>query len=421
MTHGMLAYDATLRMPLVVSVPGADARTDDEPLSLAELGPRLLAATGIRPGAERLPVYSETRYPRRAGWHALSVLTDDRWKLIRSSEAELYEIQKDPHEQSNVAAAHPNVVQAMSAALDQLQAGERSSGGVTAEAAERLRALGYVSGSPSVSVDDPKAPNPARAIDAWTRFEQALGKLNAGQTAEAASDLRAIAAAHPESAVFQTTYARALQDAGDAKSALRIYRAAAARWQTDPALFHDLAVAARAAGEAAEAERAERAALALDGSSPMAQNGLGLLAADAGRHAEAVAAFERAAQLDPSNPSYWSNLGNARRAEGNAAAAEQAYRKALEADANYPDALNGLGTLQVQSGRAGEAVTLFERALERDPQLYEARLNLGIALQQTGQADRAAAVYRELLATAPPSAKRERDAATQLLRSIANR
>jgi Flp pilus assembly protein TadD len=418
MTHGMLAYDATLRMPLIVFVPGGEARTDDQPLSLAELGPRLLAGAGLRPGAERLPVYSETRYPRRAGWHALSVLTDDRWKLIRSSEAELYEIHNDPHEQSNVAAAHPNIVQAMSAALDKLQAGERSSGGVTAEAAERLRALGYVSGSPPVTADDPKAPNPARAIDAWTGFERALGKLNGGQAAEAASELKAIATAHPESAVFQTTYARALQDAGDAKSALRIYRAAAARWQTDPALFHDLAVAARAAGDAAEAERAERAALALDGRSAMAQNGIGLLAADAGRHAEAAAAFERAAQLDPTNPSYWSNLGNARRAAGDSAAAEQAYRKALEADANYPDALNGLGTLQVQSGRAGEAVSLFERALERDPQLYEARLNLGIALQQSGQRERAAAIYREILAAAPASAKRERQAAGELLRSL---
>jgi hypothetical protein len=45
-------------------------------------------------------------------------------------------------------------------------------------------------------------------------------------------------------------------------------------------------------------------------------------------------------------------------------------------------------------------------------------LNLGIALQESGEGERAAAVYRELLATAPPSAKREREAAAQLLRAV---
>jgi arylsulfatase A-like enzyme/Flp pilus assembly protein TadD len=417
-THGMLAYDATLRVPLVIAVPNAERHTDSNVMSLADLGPRLLQAAGIGNRTASLPAYSETRYPRRAGWHALSVLTDERWKLIRSSEPELYEIGSDSLEQKNVASDHPNVVQAMSAAIDKLQAGERTSDAVSAEASERLRALGYVSGSAAISSDDPGAPNPARVIDAWTRFEHALGQLNAGDAEKAAIALQAIAAAHPESMVFQSTYARALKDAGNPKAAVRVYKSAAAKWQTDPALFHDLAVAAREAGDAAEAARAEQAALALDANSAMAQNGLGLLSADAGRHADAAAAFERATKIDPTNASYWTNLGNARRALDDGAGAESAFRKALEVDPEYPDALNGLGVLFVQGGRAAEAIPLFERALKRDGQFHEARLNLGIALQESGQRERAAATYRELLETAPPSARHERDAAVALLRAL---
>jgi choline-sulfatase len=417
-THGMLAYDATLRVPLVIALPGAAPQTVSEPISLAELGPRLLQATGIRERADRLPVYSESRYPRRAGWHGLSVLTDERWKLIGSSETELFEITGDPREERNVAQDHGSVVQAMSAALEKLQAGERSSDTVSPEASERLRALGYVSGSPAVRSDDSRAPNPARTIGAWTQFEHALGQLQRGDAAAAAATLKTLAAEHQEAPVFQTTYARALKDAGDAKAAVRVYKAAAAKWPTDPSLFHDLAVAARDAGDPQEAARAEQAALALDGSSAMAQNGLGLLHADAGRHGEAAAAFERATQLDPTNPSYWTNLGNVRRALGNRSAAEQAYRRAVQSDGDYADALNGLGTLLVESGRAADAIPLFERALKRDRQFHEARLNLGIALQESGQRERAVAVYRELLATAPPSAKRERDAAAHLLRVL---
>ena len=417
-THGMLAYDSTLRVPMMIAVPGGDGRVDHAPTSLAELGPHLLEAAGIRNGVARQPVYSESRYPRRAGWHALSVLSDERWKLIRSSETELYEIPADSREERNVASAHPNIVQAMSAAIEKIQAGERSSGDIAPDAAERLRALGYVSGSSVASSDDPKAPNPARMIAAWTSFERGLSQLQSGETVAAAELLGTLATEHPESPVFQTTYARALRERGDPKRAMQIYRAAAAKWPGDPAIFHDLAVAAREAGDLEEATRAEQASLALDGSSAMARNGVGLLHADAGRYGEAADSFERAAQLDPTNPSYWTNLGNARRALGNAQAAEQAYRKALEVDRDFGDALNGLGTLQVQSGRAADAVALFERALKSDPRLHEARLNLGIALQESGQRERAAAVYRELLATAPPSAKREREAAKQLLNTI---
>jgi choline-sulfatase len=417
-THGMLAYDTTLRVPLVVAVPGATPRREPSPISLADLAPLLLRAAGLRDDRPAAAIYAETRYPRRAGWHALAVLADDRWKLIRSSEPELYEIAGDPSETTNVAAAHPGVVQAMSAAIARTTAGAAAPAAVDPEAAARLRALGYVSGGGASTPEDPSAPNPARMIEAWTAFEAALGLLQSGHARGAVAALRPLAARHPTAPVFVSTYAQAMKDAGDPKGATRVYRQAVEQWPADPALFLDLAVAAREAGDTAEAARAEQAALALDPNSAMAQNGLGLLHADAGRHADAAAAFERAARIDPGHASYWTNLGNARRAMHDAAGAERAYRSALEADAGFADALNGLGVLQVQAGRAAEAVPLFERALARDAALHEARLNLGIALQESGQRERAAAVYREILAMAPASATREREAAAALLRGL---
>ena len=118
------------------------------------------------------------------------------------------------------------------------------------------------------------------------------------------------------------------------------------------------------------------------------------------------------------NASYSTNLGNARGATGDVGGAEAAYRQALAVDPEFADALNGLGALYVQNGRARDAIVLFERALARDPQLHEARLNLGIALQESGQVQRAAEIYRQILATTPASARRERDAATALLKSL---
>ena len=423
-THGMLAYDSTLRVPLLMAGPGVPARTVSSPVSLTDVAPSLrhlagLAATksdGVdlmsAPAAER-DVRAETRYPATAGWHPLTVLAGPQWKLIQSSEPELYDLAADPGEQQNLAAARPAIVSGMASQL-QASASDTPSSAPSAEAAERLRSLGYVSAStPSGTPSD--AASPARHAAAWTAFEHDLTLLNEGRPADALPSLAALAREFPAGALFLSTYARALKDAGKPSEALKVYRAAVEHSPADATLFHDLAVAAAAAGDRAEALRAEQAALAIDGSDPRALNGSGLLLAEAGRPADAAPLFERAASVDSSNASYWTNLGNARRDLRDASSAEAAYRRALEADPSYGDAANGIGVLLVQQHRAPDAIAWFRRALESTPDLHEARLNLGIAYQQSGQPGEAARVYREILAGSGGATPREKKAAQDLL------
>jgi len=435
-THGMLAYDATLRVPLVIRAidaasPGARGRRDD-PVSLADLAGSLLRIAGVMvPGgmsdafllagqAQDRDVYAETEYPRTAGWHPVAALADARWKLVLSAEPELYDLRTDPGETRNLAPAKGALVEGMAARVRTLAHppnGSRARDAVDAETAQRLRALGYVSGSsPPASPTD--APNPASMIHEWAAFEHALTLVNAGRPRDALPALEGLAARFPSSSVFQSTYARARLDAGDALAAMKLYRAAVAKHPRDAMLFHDLAVAARAAGDGAEAFRAEQAALALDKENPVALNALGLIHADAGRPADAAAAFDRAASIDRFNPSYWTNLGNARRELGDLAAAEAAYRRALQVNETYGDALNGLAVLLVQRGSPAEAVPLLARALEGAPDFHEARLNLGIAYQESGDTVKAAQTYRQLLATTGPRGVRERRAASELLRRL---
>lgn len=425
--HGMLAYDSTLRVPLLVVRGEGKALARGENVSLAGLAGTLLKEAGLQVpdgmavlDATAGEVYAETEYPRVAGWHGLTSLAADRWKLILSSEPELYDVAADPGETRNLAAEKGPIVDGMAGRLRQLggPVAPRGSSSVSPEAAERLRALGYVGGSASATPSDARAPNPARHVAAWTRFEAALAELTGGQAARAVPVLDRLAAEFPAARVFQATFARALKDTGQARRAVDIYRKAVARWPGDASLYHDLSVAMRAAGELKEALRAEQAALALEGSNATALNGLGLLHAEAGDLAAAAAAFEKAAAADPSDASFLVNLGNARRDLGDLDGAEQAYRRALEIDRASADAENGLGVLLVQRKRPADAIPLLERAVARDPRLYEAQLNLGIAYQESGDRARAAEAYRRLLATAPATATRERQAATELLRSV---
>jgi len=450
-THGMLLYESTLRVPLVIVAPGTRAQTIDAPVSLTEIAPTILLAAGVTPPPEMrgrnliavnrrvrlqpdrrtgdLDLYSETEYPRVAGWSPLQALTDGRWKTIRAgSTSEVYDLQQDPGEAHDLGATQGGVAAAMAARANAIHAAAVDSAHtISPDAQERLRALGYVA-STAAPPSGSAAVNPRTTTAAWSAFEDALAALNAHRPS-AIDDLKTLAAAHPDAVVFQTTYARALKEAGRPIAALNVYRQAARRWPTDATLIHDLAVTAREAAATAagplaeslrqEAVRADEAAVAIDPQSATALNGLGLLAIDAGRPADAVKSFERAAAIDPNNASYWGNLGNARRAAGDRAGAEQAYRRALEVDPRYGDAANGVGVLLVEAQRPGEAVSWFERAIASAPDLVEARLNLGIACEQAGDRARAAEAYRRVLAS--PGATREKEAAAKLLTALGGR
>ncbi|HMD35541.1 MAG TPA: sulfatase-like hydrolase/transferase [Vicinamibacterales bacterium] len=439
-THGMLLYDSTLRVPLIVSAPDGTAKNVADAVSLVDVAPTILHAAGVGtpvnmkghdllrpptspatsdPGVRDL--YAETEYPRAAGWSPLQALTDGRWMAIRSgASTELYDLQSDPGEQHDVAATQTATAAAVAARIDAIRATAttKAPGTVSQETAERLRSLGYVASS-ATATSASGAPNPAAHIDAWNAFEDALAALNAKLPGDnrALPALEKLAAGNPGAPVFQSTYARALKDRGRLKDALAVYRDAARRWPTDAALMHDYAVAAREAGLRDEAARADQAAAAIAPDSAMAHNGLGLIAADANHLDVAQREFERATALDPTNASYWTNLGNARRGAGNAVAAREAYRRALDVDARTADAANGLGVLLVEANTPGDAIAWFERALDAAPDLVEARLNLGIALQQTGDAARARKAYRAVLAAAD-ARPRDKDAAAKLLASL---
>jgi choline-sulfatase len=440
-THGMLLYESAVRVPLIVKAPGIKPAVRTDPASLADIAPTVLGLVrqagrlrpagvgalsnaamdgvdllaGLQPADREL--YAETNYPRVAGWAPQRSLVSRSWKLLRSSPLELYDIDRDPGETTNLSPDRAGIASAMARRVAELDvAGEGQATAPGPDVQERLRALGYVAATPSAQAAS-TAPSPAREIAAWGEFEDALTDVASGRRDRALPRLARLAAKYPGAQVFHRTYAQTLLDSGRAADALRAFRGLAARWPTDASLLHDLAVAARVAGDPAEALRAEQAALLLDPRYPAALDGVGLLHADAGRPREAAAAFEKAAALEPSNPSYWTNVGNAARELGDGARATDAYQRALAIDASWPDAANGIGVVLVQGRRPADAIPWFEKALARSPDLVEAQLNLGIALQEDGQIDRARAQYRKVL-SAPKQYRQQRDAAAKLLGAL---
>ena len=198
LTHAVLTYQSTMRVPWIVAGPGIPsgravrtrvATIDLVPTALALLGADAdgsLLGRDLRPLIEGRtlapdPFYQESLFGRlNCHWAALRGWVKDDWKLIAGAQPELYNLAEDPGEGHNLAAADPDRVRRLT---DELQRGLQrlAPGGdraqpraVSAEQEERLRSLGYTAGSGgSGPLDDPSLPDPRTHVELYDRLQTA--------------------------------------------------------------------------------------------------------------------------------------------------------------------------------------------------------------------------------------------------------
>ena len=190
-THGILLYDATLRVPLIVRLPGRlpAGEVRREPATLADVAPTVLALAGLAAappldgrdlfGAagppRHLAAISEAPH-RRLGWGTLVALRDAGWKYIAGPRPELYAIDQDPQEtEDRIGSEAARAVPLARAAREveramRRQLAARPAGEPKREDQARLAALGYVSGPRSPAASLPAPPDPKDVIASLQRW-----------------------------------------------------------------------------------------------------------------------------------------------------------------------------------------------------------------------------------------------------------
>ena len=448
LTHGLLLYQGTLRVPLLLAAPGILApRVVREPVGLADVAPTVaallgqpLAAAGSAPldgrdlsaallAGEDPPaadLYAESRYPATFGWSPLLALRRGALKYVAPTTAqppggaELYDLAADPRESHDLRADRrretADLAQALAALDAKLAKEQRAAAPASADAESRARlaALGYAAPAGAAQSG---TRHPKEAVDLFRAFEEAHAAEQRGDLAGAATLLAPLVEKDPGNPVFSASYGRLLRDQGRVAEALPLYRQAAALSPGDPQVWYELATALQRAGEGDEARAALEEALRHDPGRPQAHNALAVALANAGKLAEARDHLRAALAVDARDAQIWNNLGNVERGLGRAGEAAAAYQRAIELDPRYPDPLNGMGALEVARQRPAAALPWFDRALALAPSQHEARLNRGIALELMGDRAGAAAAYRDFLAHAAGDRQyaAQRQAATQLL------
>lgn len=448
LTHGMFAYEATLRVPLIVArvTPGAAGTSGvvvDSPVRHIDIVPSVLAAAGLAadaslPGAslgaaiagartDDRPAYFESMtYNLVRGWAPLRGVIAEKRKYIDLPIAELYDLGADAGEQANLAAREPDRMQVMSNLLRGFNiAPPHRPGQETASAREALRSLGYVSGSAPARDRYTEADDPKRLVDVDRDLHRAGEAFQQGRRDEGIRLVESVIAKRADTADAYITLAYAYWEGGEPARAIAALEQGLRNGAPDRDLRVRLSVYLSESG----ADPARAIALLEGGPADdvEALNSLGIAYGAAERYPDAIRTFNRVLGLDPTNGLAHQNLASmtlrealAARDPSEARAKMQqagAYaQKAIAADPGLPGAHTIMGVVLSHTGRKGEAIESWKRAVAIDGSEFNALYNLWLELASAGRRDEAIAAGRQFVATAPPAFfAREREQISRFL------
>ena len=435
LTHGMFAYEPTLRVPLIVTkvtkeTKATKARVIESPVRHIDLVPTILDVLGLPAdpalhGTSLVPVvnagdradrpsyFEAMTYNLVRGWAPLRGVLQGRSKYIDLPMPELYDLSSDPAENANLAGSQRDRLQVLTNLLKGYNTAPPSRPGQeSAEAAATLRSLGYVSGSAPAKATYTEADDPKRLVHIDNDLHRATELTQNGRRDEAVAMLQSVIARRPDTADAYLSLAYAYWESGQPQPAIAVLEKGLAAGAPD----RDIRI--RLGLYLAESHTdARRAILLLEGLSSEdveALNGLGVAYGDAGRSADAVRTFNRVLVLDPTNGLAYQNLSalalqqalsskiepdrRARLQE-----AESYARKAIDADPVLPDAYTTLGVILSTTGRKGDAIDAWKRAVDLDGSQFNALYNLWYELATAGRSAEAIAYGRRFVATAPPA------------------
>ncbi|MGE3190282.1 MAG: sulfatase-like hydrolase/transferase [Vicinamibacterales bacterium] len=416
-THGLFAYDATMRVPLVIEGPGLGTGVHDRPAAHVDVVPTVLETLGLpadpalpgRPLREVAAAPSSTRaiyMEAMDGWLTarsapVRAIVAGGWKLVDVPRGELYDLGADPGETTNLWDREPERRRALEARLASIEA-EVSTPATAAprdsDAEARLRALGYASGgAPDMDAgaltdaDDPKVVRPL--------YERFLDLLGAGSPD--ADALLAIVRERPAFDAARLAAASVLIDAGRAGDAVAALEPVASAPGASLALRERLGAALLAAGDPARAGAVLSAAVEDPEASADAWNALGVARAQTGQPAAALAAFDRAVALAPASARILFNRALGRLSAGNAAGGEADLAALTSAHPEMADAWRLLATVRFQQGDRPAAVAAWQRVAGLAPDDGDTLFNLAVTLRDLGRVDEARTWARRFDAAVP--------------------
>lgn len=439
-THGLFAYEATLKVPLVLWGAGVKPGRDDRPARHVDVFPTLLEGAGVapppvpgiaaRPGRSLLSstgadtevetYFESLSAALNRGWAPLRGLLRGGRKWIELPLPELYDLPSDPAESRNLVDEERRAARALAAAMPAASAWPPVRGQVRAEDIAQLAALGYVADNAPLRTRFGPEDDPKNLLALDQKILATIDAYSRGQLAEALTLARQIVAARPSMSLGRSLLAQTLLESGQRAEALEVMQRARTEGAASDSLLRQLGLTLAENGKTAEA-RELLAPLAAAGDRD-ARAHLALALSEGGD--QAAAAVELAALLAADSGDVraleLSSLVALRR--GRFAEAQKAASAATLLAPGSARAHNNLGVALFQLGNKAAAVDAWQKAVELDEQLFDAWWNLGVQAKKLGRPEQA----RQALTVFAQKAPRARyaadiDEARRLLAELAEK
>ena len=417
--HGFFVYQSTLHVPLIIKPFPSDrvpSRRVSKPVPIMGIAPTILALLKLHDPIEsqfetanlladesdsHAEVYSESFYSFSSfGWSPLRTVSNDTYQYIEAPNPELYNLRDDPAESRNLLAKQPAVASVLENKLKDLVSryapGESttSTAGLSAEAAEKLRSLGYMAYRSPVS-PEALAKGLADPKDKIEDFNTLLNAVDAGKLGEADKEkalLKQVQANNPDMYLIPFLLGEAALSISDWTGAEQALRRSL---QLNPNFDQSMTALARSLHEQDKNDEARQwveKALAVNPQNLKAwyQRGWMSMANDPDA---ASADFEKALSIQPSFAMAHRDLGMILLHKGEYADAAKHLQQAASLGLNRPQLFNFLGIAYSRTGRYQDAAEVYEKALEKDPQYAEAHLNLSYVYEKLSRPREAHSEY----------------------------
>jgi arylsulfatase A-like enzyme/Tfp pilus assembly protein PilF len=425
-THGMLAYDSTLRIPWIVRAPGfpggvrpikAVSQIDLMPTMLELLAIEIPSKVSGRSQASALGsgravtpsargLYAETLVPFYTyGWAKLRTIRRGHWKLIDAPLPELYNLEDDPHERANLHLEAPDKLFEMQRDLRKMSGDDDAEDtlfqNLDRETELKLRRLGYLS-SQGPLVSRARRPDPKDLLDVHRRVQDADYHLSRLDFDAAEEQFRAAVARDPDNLAATSGLARALAEQGRFADALVVGQQAVRLAPDDANQLVSLATIEAAHGQTLDALATLESALAIDPISLDAMIAKARLLARLEHRDEAAEVLQNARKIAEGYPRL--DIRVAELVElpaGKLVEAEARLRRAVQLEPYLVDGWRILGQVLEKKGQFDAAANAYREGLTFQPRDTTLRENLGLLLVRTGELDPARSHLESTLAERP--------------------
>ncbi len=421
-SHGMFAYNSSIWIPLIICLPDGEPLRNDVSVSHIDIfptvcdildikKPKFLQGRSLLPALQgkrlaRKEIYFESLHPYYSrGWAPIRGFIDDQLKYIESPLPELYDLETDFSEETNL--ARKQKLDRYRKQLDELMEqqsspeSEKAQQTLDRDALERLKSLGYISGGKSTKTtfgpgDDAKVllPYHNRVMQGWALYKD-------GMVQEAVDMLLEVL---KERENLDATYYRLgaiYKETGRNEESLQVLKAGVSNLPTNYDIFSNYVKTLTAARQYQEVisvlTEKNYPQMELD---PEIWNQLGLAYSRTDQPAKARDAYEQALALDERYPELNHNLGDVyqtlaiqNRDNRFLQKSIERYQKAIELDATYPAPYFGLGKVYRLINKPDAAIAVFAKALEIEPDFDQALMFMGLTYLDKGNKEKALEIF----------------------------